>query len=685
MKNGLILGILVAASLSIGSATELAAAKNDKSGASDEVGGSGKKTGGPLVVTSFELATDDMGRQIAVVSGLNLVKNKKTEMKDFAVSIFFPGGQLLQLEVLYFDKEAEQLLVDFPVIIEEFPGNFLLSVTGKEKGRSDSFVVTLGSTGDVGAQGPQGEQGLQGPQGEQGLTGDVGAQGSQGEQGIQGEKGAQGVQGEQGLTGDVGAQGPQGEQGIQGEQGFTGDVGAQGPQGIQGEQGSQGPQGEQGLTGDVGAQGPQGERGIQGEQGPQGSQGEQGLTGDVGVQGPQGEQGIQGEQGPQGPQGEQGLTGDVGAQGPQGSQGEQGVQGFPGVNGLPGAPGVAGPMGPQGPQGLQGAEGKIGPTGPAGTSPFGLDGSNAFYTDGGLGIGTSEPSAALEVETGVFGTPVINQAQADFNGGVTDLSILTVWQSFKPTSDGVLKRVSLGARSPLASKTVLVGFKIYEGQGTGGTLRRNQSVEFRPTWGQDFELNSGMPVIAGETYTYEIIVPRVDTPWLRHSTNDPYSRGRAFNGSRRDLVFGIYIALPERDTTLFVNSGRVGVGTATPGYELDVNGRIRGTLISPSDARWKEDVRPLFNALDTVSQLSGVSYDWKREEFPAQSFPAGRQLGLLAQEVEAVVPELVFTDQEGMKGVYYQSLTPLLIEAVKELRQVNATVNDRIKSLEEGR
>ena len=540
-KNSLILGILVAAFLSLGSATELVAAKNDKSGssgksgASDEAGGSGKNTGGPLVVTSFELATDDTGRRIAVVSGLNFVKNKKTELKDFAISIFFPGGQLLQLEVLYFDKEAEQLLVDFPVIIEEFPGNFLLSVAGKEKGRSDSFVVTLGSTGDVGAQGPQGEQGIQGEQG------------------------------------------------------------------------------------------------------------------------------------------------------PQGSQGEQGVQGFPGVNGLPGVPGVAGPVGPQGPQGLQGAEGKIGPTGPAGTSPFGLDDSNAFYTDGGLGIGTSEPSAALEVETGVFGTPVINQAQADFNGGVTDLSILTVWQSFKPTSDGVLKRVSLGARSPLASKTVLVGFKIYEGQGTGGTLRRNQSVEFRPTWGQDFELNSGMPVIAGETYTYEIIVPRVDTPWLRHSTNDPYSRGRAFNGSRRDLVFGIYIALPERDTTLFVNSGRVGVGTATPGYELDVNGRIRGTLISPSDARWKEDVRPLFNALDTVSQLSGVSYDWKREEFPAQSFPAGRQLGLLAQEVEAVVPELVFTDQEGMKGVYYQSLTPLLIEAVKELRQVNATLNDRIKSLEAGR
>jgi hypothetical protein len=70
----------------------------------------------------------------------------------------------------------------------------------------------------------------------------------------------------------------------------------------------------------------------------------------------------------------------------------------------------------------------------------------------------------------------------------------------------------------------------------------------------------------------------------------------------------------------------------------------------------------------------------------------GRQLGLLAQEVEAVVPELVFTDPQGMKGVYYQSLAPLFFEAVKELSQANemlsranATLNDRIEILEENR
>ena len=93
-----------------------------------------------------------------------------------------------------------------------------------------------------------------------------------------------------------------------------------------------------------------------------------------------------------------------------------------------------------------------------------------------------------------------------------------------------------------------------------------------------------------------------------------------------------------------------------------------------------------------MSRLSGVSYNWKREEFPLQNFPVGRQLGLLAQEVEEVVPELVFTDPEGMKGVYYSSLAPLLIEAVKELSQANkmlsqanATLNDRIEILEESR
>ena len=631
-KHTKLLGILLVASMGLCSDMEAAKATSGgsgKSGGSGSSGGSGG--GGPLVVTSFELSADANGQQVAVISGINFVQNKKTKAEDFAVSMFFPGGQVLLLDVLMLDKEAEQLRVAFPVIIEEFPGDFLLSVVGSGKGRSDSFVVTLGSTGP---QGPQGIQGEQGPQGEQGV---------------------EGPQGEQGIQGEVGAQGPQGDQGIQGEQG------------PKGEQGVEGPQGEQGIQGELGAQGPQGDQGIQGEQGPQGEQG---------VEGPQGEQGIQGDLGSQGPQGAIGPRGFVGAKGDQGD------------------PGAAG---------ADGAEGPAGPVGPEGASPFNLinlpQGNAASYTDGRVGIGTEMPKGDLDVHTGIPGVSQLDQDQSNWNqvaGGTVQ------WQSFTAGITGELTKIASRIRSSDGFGTGVGVLEIRAGQGENGTVLDRKNVTFPASWTlKEFILNSPVSVTQGSIYTirFSVAASGAQPPgggataaaWVSLSSSNPYPDGRGKNAGV-DLVFQTYVSAPVLGSTLVVKNGKVGIVTTNPAYELDVNGTIRGTLVSPSDARWKEDVRPLSSALDTVSRLSGVSYNWKREEFPLQKFPMGRQLGLLAQEVEAVVPELVFTDPQGMKGVYYQSLAPLLIEAVKELSranemlsQANETLNERIENLEETR
>ena len=71
-------------------------------------------------------------------------------------------------------------------------------------------------------------------------------------------------------------------------------------------------------------------------------------------------------------------------------------------------------------------------------------------------------------------------------------------------------------------------------------------------------------------------------------------------------------------------------------------------------------------ALTMVLSLRGVTFDWRREEFPALNFAAGRSVGFVAQEVEEVVPEAVTRDAEGFRSVAYSHLTPVLVEAVKE-------------------
>lgn len=95
----------------------------------------------------------------------------------------------------------------------------------------------------------------------------------------------------------------------------------------------------------------------------------------------------------------------------------------------------------------------------------------------------------------------------------------------------------------------------------------------------------------------------------------------------------------------------------------------------------KKDVRTLDGALDKVLKLRGVSYYWKnREEMAVVKGVAAdsleyyyddqKHIGVIAQELEKVIPELVVTDPQGFKAVNYEGIAPILIEAMKEQQQI---------------
>jgi len=92
-----------------------------------------------------------------------------------------------------------------------------------------------------------------------------------------------------------------------------------------------------------------------------------------------------------------------------------------------------------------------------------------------------------------------------------------------------------------------------------------------------------------------------------------------------------------------------------------------------SDRQFKQNVKPIVSALDKVTKLQGVTFTWNTKEYPRRFFSEEPQIGLIAQDVETVIPEVVFTDKEGFKSVAYDKLTAVLIEAVKELKtQMNS-------------
>lgn len=128
-------------------------------------------------------------------------------------------------------------------------------------------------------------------------------------------------------------------------------------------------------------------------------------------------------------------------------------------------------------------------------------------------------------------------------------------------------------------------------------------------------------------------------------------------------------------TNISFSGGNVGIGTTTPGVALDVAGTVRATeFLYSSDATLKTDIRTITDALDKIGRLRGVSFAWEATGKPS--------LGVIAQEVEQVFPEVVTTDSTtGLKSVNYAELIGPLIEAVKQQQQEIETLKETIAGL----
>jgi hypothetical protein len=106
------------------------------------------------------------------------------------------------------------------------------------------------------------------------------------------------------------------------------------------------------------------------------------------------------------------------------------------------------------------------------------------------------------------------------------------------------------------------------------------------------------------------------------------------------------------------------------GGALNVVGDI--TAFYSSDKRLKNNINPIPNALDKVNSISGNTFTWNDN-----SSHTGEDVGVIAQEVESILPQVVKTRGDGYKAVQYEKLVPLLIEAIKDLNNKLNSINNQ--------
>ncbi len=193
----------------------------------------------------------------------------------------------------------------------------------------------------------------------------------------------------------------------------------------------------------------------------------------------------------------------------------------------------------------------------------------------------------------------------------------------------------------------------------GDTRICGGSVDFRDSGGRDFDVPMRVlrnDVGPGERALRVLIGPKAET-------------------SNRFAV-AVQDGANLEDKFVVLSGGNVGIGTKTPTDHLQIVGdlRISGLARKPdgggwtvaSDARLKQNVEPLSDALDLLLQLRGVRFEW-REPDKMGSF-SGSQFGLVAQEVEKVFPEWVTKDRDGYRELTLRGFEALVIEALRELK-----------------
>lgn len=281
--------------------------------------------------------------------------------------------------------------------------------------------------------------------------------------------------------------------------------------------------------------------------------------------------------------------------------------------------------------------------------------TNVYYNGGNVGIGTNTPLGKLDVAGGVrfAGSNAANGLSSTSNFHMLAGNDGTGNESFvfETAATGEVARILPSGNFGIG--TAVPVSKLHVASSTNTQIR----VE-----------------AAGAGAQAEYYSVANGTSWvIGTGAGNPGSTDLGFYNSGNKMVL--------------TTTGLLGIGSVAPSERLDVAGNVKATAyLYTSDRRLKENIETIENSSEKVLALRGVEFDWKQD--------GKHEIGFIAQEVEAIEPNLVVTSEvDGIKAVKYGNVVALLVEAFKEHHQkleenqklfmtMNQGMNTRVKELE---
>ena len=467
-----------------------------------------------------------------------------------------------------------------------------------------------------------------------------------------------------------------------------------------------------------------------------------GTSGSNGTNGSSGTSGSSGLTGANGTSGTSGSNGTNGSSGTSGSNGTNGSSGTSGSNGTNGSSGTSGSNGTNGSSGSSGSSGSNGTNGSSGTSVT-VSGTNnvlgkfssgtmvnSNITDDGTTVTinanlmVSGTTTTINSTTLAIGDNIIElNGSGAVNGGIqvrdaTAASLVSGSLLWDTTNDkwiagpknSEIEIATISGTQTLTNKTIsgasntlsniangsLTNSSVTVTAGTGmsggGAVALGSSVTLTNAGVTSLTTNTGLSSNVSATGAVTVTNAGVTSNVAGTGIGVSAATGAVTitNNGVTSAVAGTGVSVSSGTGAVTISIGQAVattsntqfnallVGTGTPPTTA---GLIRATndviAYYGSDERLKENITPIENSLDILKQINGYYFDWK--EMPGIHENEGHDIGVVAQEIGAVLPEIVTTRENGYMAVKYEKLVALLIQTNKELLNRVEALEAKIK------